>query len=664
MSTSSLDLDREWLETDGLGGFAMGTAGGPRTRRYHGLLATATSPPTGRVMLVPAVEAWVETVAGPRALTSHRYAPGVTHPDGAARRVDFRAEPFPTWTYELEDGTRIEHSAWMAYGRSVVVLTWRALSGGARHLSVRPFLAARDLHGLSRDAAGCDPRATVAGDEVRWTPRPGLPGVRARSTGTYRHAPDVYRDFLYEEELARGYDGVEDLLSPGVFELTVDARGAALVLAADAPGLSASGLDDARGLRALVADWTERELARRTRGDRLERAVDSYLVRRGSGASLIAGYPWFTDWGRDTFLALRGLLLATGRLAEAGSVLGAWAALVDGGMLPNRFVDLGGEPEYNTVDGALWFAVAVGEYLDLRAHAGRPADAEEAGRLLCAVQAVLEGYAAGTRYGIRADDDGLLRCGEPGVQLTWMDAKVGQHVVTPRSGKPVEVQALWVNALFVGERLDPRWRRLRERAEASFGPRFWNPVRGALLDVADDNHVPGANDASLRPNQILAVGGLPRRLCAGPRARAVVDRVEEELWTPLGLRTLEASDPRYHPTYGGPPSVRDDAYHQGTVWPWLLGPFVDAWVQVRGNTAAARAAARERFLAPLLAHLDQAGLGHVSEVADAEAPHRPGGCPFQAWSLGELLRIERGILREPEPRATPRPRRSAAPRVP
>ena len=664
MSTPLLDLDREWLETDGLGGFAMGTAGGLRTRRYHGLLATATTPPTGRVLLVPAVEAWVETAAGPRALSSHRYAPGVTHPDGATRCIEFRAEPFPTWTYELEDGTRIEHGVWLVHGRSAVVLTWRALSPLALRLSVRPLLAARDLHGLQRDAAGCDPRATILGDEVRWTPRPGLPTVRARSTGAYRHAPDVYRAFLYEEELARGYDGVEDLLSPGVFELTVDARGAALVLAVDAPGLSASGLDDARGLRALVADWTERELARRTRGDRLERAVDSYLVRRGSGASLIAGYPWFTDWGRDTFLALRGLLLATGRLAEAGSVLGSWAALVDGGMLPNRFVDAGGEPEYNTVDGALLFAVATGEYLDERARAGCPADAEEAGRLLGAVQAILEGYAAGTRYGIRADDDGLLRCGEPGLQLTWMDAKVGEHVVTPRIGKPVEVQALWVNALAVGERADGRWRALRQRAETSFGPRFWNPVRGALIDVADDGHVPGAVDASLRPNQILAVGGLPLRLLAGPRARAVVDAVEQELWTPLGLRTLEASDPRYHPTYGGPPRVRDDAYHQGTVWPWLLGPFVDAWVQVRGGTAAARREARERFLAPLLAHLDQAGIGHVSEVADGEAPHRPGGCPFQAWSLGELLRIERRILAEPAPCGAARPRRAAAGRVP
>jgi predicted glycogen debranching enzyme len=258
-----------------------------------------------------------------------------------------------------------------------------------------------------------------------------------------------------------------------------------------------------------------------------------------------------------------------------------------------------------------------------------------------AIQAILEGYARGTRYGITADGDGLLRAGVPGVQLTWMDAKVGDWVVTPRVGKPVEIQALWINALRIG---GGRWDALRERAMASFERRFWDEERGALHDVVDVDHVPGAVDASIRPNQLLAVGGLPWPLVTGRRARRIVDLAERELWTPLGPRSLAPAHPDYAPHYRGDPVMRDGAYHQGTVWPWLAGAFVDAWIRARRGTPAARAEARRRFVEPLLAHLDEAGVGHVSEVADADAPHVPGGCPFQAWSVGELLRIERVIL--------------------
>jgi glycogen debranching enzyme len=267
--------------------------------------------------------------------------------------------------------------------------------------------------------------------------------------------------------------------------------------------------------------------------------------------------------------------------------------------------------------------------------------------LEAAVLAIVEGYAAGTRHGIRMDTDGLLAAGEAGVQLTWMDVKLGDWVVTPRIGKPVEIQALWLNALRIAGEQVARWRDVFGRARRAFRDRFWDESRGYLADVVDADHRAGAVDPTLRPNQILAVGGLPVPLLEGERGRQVVDVVEKHLWTPLGLRSLAPSAPGYRPRYEGAVSERDPAYHQGTVWPWLIGPFVEAWVAVRGGTAEARREARARFLEPLLAHLDEAGLGHVSEIADADAPHTPRGCPFQAWSLGELLRLDRVVLAEP-----------------
>ena len=367
----------------------------------------------------------------------------------------------------------------------------------------------------------------------------------------------------------------------------------------------------------------------------------------------MAGYPWFTDWGRDTFLALRGLLLARGQAAAAAEILAAWADHVSRGMLPNRFPDEG-EAEFNSVDASLWFVVAVEETLA----AAKGLSRAEREVLEGAALAILAGYAGGTRYGIRADADGLLACGVPGLQLTWMDAKVGDEVMTPRIGKPVEVQALWIQALSFGARFERRFRALVEKASEAFEQRFWNENVGYLNDVVDCNHVRGTADTSLRPNQVLALGGLARVLVTPERARRVVEVLERELWTPLGLRTLPCWDARYQGRYAGGPLERDRAYHQGTVWPWLLGPFVEAWVRVQGSGDEARASARARFVAPLHAHLAQAGLGHVSEVADGDFPHTPGGCPFQAWSLGELLRLERVVLAR-APAAEPAPRKAA-----
>jgi predicted glycogen debranching enzyme len=381
----------------------------------------------------------------------------------------------------------------------------------------------------------------------------------------------------------------------------------------------------------------------------LERAAGAYIVRRGSGKTIIAGYPWFGDWGRDTLISLRGLCLATGRLADARDILREWAGQVSEGMLPNRFVDQGDAPEYNTVDAALWYVIAVHEYLAAAAGPGGKAPPKrDRERLRAACLAIVTGYARGTRYGIRLDEDGLLAAGEPGVQLTWMDAKVGDWVVTPRIGKPVEVQALWLNALRIAGAWDPTWSVAYERGRNAFADRFWNAEVGWLNDVVDTDHRPGTADASLRPNQVFAVGGLPFAVLDGERARRLVAVVESTLWTPLGPRSLAPDDPRYVRHYEGGVRERDGAYHQGTVWPWLSGPFVEAWVRVYGDTPEVRRRARRVFLDPLLAHLESAGLGHISEIADAEPPHAPRGCPFQAWSVAEALRLDRVVLRTEE----------------
>jgi predicted glycogen debranching enzyme len=384
----------------------------------------------------------------------------------------------------------------------------------------------------------------------------------------------------------------------------------------------------------------------------LHRAADAYIAQRGKGKTIVAGYPWFTDWGRDTFIALRGLCLATGRLNDARDILLAWSAAVSSGMLPNRFPDHGEQPEFNAVDASLWFVIAVHEFLQA-AQKERLALNGDRKKLLAAVEAILDGYNQGTRFGIRADADGLLACGVPGVQLTWMDAKVGDWVVTPRIGKPVEVQALWLNALWIASQHHERWMEPLQRGLDSFQARFWNAERKMLYDVVDVNHQPGTVDASFRPNQILAVGGLPLRLIEDNRAFLIVEAVKDHLWTPMGLRSLAPGEQGYAPRYEGGVRERDGAYHQGTVWPWLLGAFIDAWVWIHRRTPAAIHEARRVYLQPVLDHLETAGLGHISEIADAEAPYTPRGCPWQAWSVGETLWLDQVVLAEPSKSTRP-----------
>ncbi len=630
--------EREWLEADGLGGFSSGTVSGLRTRRYHALLLTAQTPPTGRLVLVNGMEAWVDTPDGSYSLSSQAYTPDTVYPDGAKRIVGFRKDPWPTWTFELENGTRVEQSLFVPHRRPIVVITWRVLDGAAAALRVRPLLSGRDYHALHQENNGFNFDAAVSGPRVEWTPYPGIPRVTALTNGEYEHGPEWYRHFLYWEEQGRGLDCVEDLASPGTIRWNLTHEDAVLILSA----ADCSWADVTRSEEVLEFAEQLRDTESRRRGqfeDPLRRAADAYIVKRGNGETIVAGYPWFTDWGRDTFISLRGLCFSSSQLETARKILVEWSGAVSQGMLPNFFPDGDREPEYNSVDASLWYIIAADEYLrQAKAH-GKPADAATVASLRRAIEEILSGYSAGTRHGIRCDVDGLLLAGAPGVQLTWMDAKVGDWVVTPRIGKPVEVQALWLNALKIASEFAPQWTENFNKGVASFNARFWNGERGCLFDVVDADHVVGRNDSTLRPNQIFAVGGLPHALITGTRARQIVDVVERDLLTPVGLRSLAPSEQGYRARYEGGVLERDSSYHQGTVWPWLMGAFVEAWVRVRGNTNAVRSEAAQRFLPPLLEHLNAAGLGHVSEIADANAPHRPRGCPFQAWSLGELIRL-------------------------
>ena len=630
----------EWLESDGTGGFASGTVGMFRTRRYHALLLVARAPPSDRVVLVNGVDAWVDVRAGAVPLssplssplsfplsfplTTQHYTPDVVHPRGIDFLVDFSHEPWPRWTFRSPGGIEVIHELIVDRTDGSVLLSWRL----AEHLAdvrlrVRPLLSGRDYHALMQENAVFDFAANVNDGNVSWQPYLSLPKINALTSGSYAHDPAWYRHFDYREEAARGLDHVEDLGAPGTFTYDLSRGDAVMVLrAGDQPGEDAA---------LLATRIREKETARRQVMQPLDHAAAAFIVRGERGDTVIAGYPWFTDWGRDTFVAMRGLVLARGRFDIAEGILLGWAGTVSEGMLPNRFPEHGGEAEFNSVDASLWFVVVAHEFLA----AARPNDAVRK-QLLDAANAIVDGYTKGTRFGIRMDSDGLLACGVPGLQLTWMDARVDGRVITPRIGKPVEIQALWINALRM---IGGRYAALADRAQAAFAQRFWNAAEDCLFDVVDADHVAGRNDASIRPNQLFAVGGLPYRIVGGGDvARAVVATAERELMTPLGPRTLGRGDPAYRPRCQGSVPDRDGAYHQGTVWPWLIGAFVDAWLNVNGDDDARRAEARRRFLAPLQEHLEVAGLGHISEIADGDPPHTPRGCPFQAWSLGEYLR--------------------------
>jgi predicted glycogen debranching enzyme len=652
----------EWLEADGLGGYASGTVVGVRTRRYHALLLTATTPPTGRVVLVNGVDAWIDGGGKQFGLSCQRYVPDVIFPDGRERLRAFQDDPWPRWVWELAPGISVSLELFVPHELSACVLIW-TLEGwkfdgpeSECKLVVRPFLSGRDYHSTHHENAAFRFEGLPLPLGVSWKPYDAFPAIAALSNGTYQVEPHWYRNFLYTAEQERGLDCVEDLAAPGTISMDLR-QPAVLIFAADksVDALTQLGSNATDIAQKLAASERKRRSAF---GTPLARSADAYLVRRDAGdvhggqsgdnqagpaqqpgsRTIIAGYPWFTDWGRDTFISLRGLCLACGRLKDAADILDAWADTISEGMLPNRFPDQQGAAEYNSVDASLWYIIAVDDFLTRSQKKTVVAPPTLVQKLRAAVQLILSGYFRGTRYGIQCDVDGLLRAGVPGEQLTWMDVKIGDWVVTPRIGKPVEVEALWLAALKIGARTDKQWSEVREKGLSSFRARFWNESRGCLYDVVDVDHQAGRVDESVRPNQIFAVGGLPENLLDAERAQQVVSLVEQRLCTPLGLRTLDPADSAYAPHYAGGSRQRDAAYHQGTAWPWLAGPFIEAWVRVRGDSPEVREQARAKFIEPLLTQLNVAGLGHLPEIADGDPPHTPRGCPFQAWSVGELIR--------------------------
>ena len=629
-------LRREWLVTNGLGGYAFGTIAGPATRVYHGLLVAALAPPVSRTVLVGGLMEWATVDGEGVSLHAHEHADGRVDGDGYRRLETVRLDGMrPVFTYAIGD-VRIEKRVWMADGANTTYVRYASVGADRPiELVVTPLTTHRDHHETA-NATGGIPAGPL---------RVLAPGGSFTPNGRW------LRDFHHREETARGLDDRSDLWAIGEVRLVLERdRPATLILTAEGGepedpevALAAAAARDER----LVDLASARDASPLVRD--LVLAADQFLVRRDiptddgaaePGRTVIAGYPWFNDWGRDTMIALPGLCLATGRHAEAATILRSFARFVRDGLLPNNFPDHAGElPEYHTIDASLWYPLAV------RAHAQATGIEDLVDELLPTLRSILDAHLAGTRFGIGMDPaDGLLRGGAEGYQLTWMDARVDGWVVTPRRGKPVEIQALWINALrtvggWLTERGDAdgtgaRYLEVADRATAAFRRRFWRPELGYLADVIDG---PDGDDASLRPNQVLALS-LPHPLVTGEAAASVLDAVGRALAVPLGLRSLAPSDPAYRPRYQGDRRFRDAGYHQGTVWTWLIGPYAEAVARVRGDPAAGLA-----ILSPFAEHLRTAGLGSVSEVLEPEPPHEPRGCPFQAWGVAELLRVWRAL---------------------
>jgi len=633
-------ITKEWLETNGLGGYASSTIIGCNTRRYHALLVAALQPPANRTVLLSKLEETLAVRDAEYDLSCNQY-PNVVHPSGHRYLLEFRLDPFPTFVYEMDAGipTRLEKTVAMVHGRSAVIVRYRLLSApGTVSLIVRPLVTCRDHHQLTREGPQLDTAVEISGarDLIVMRPRFAGPSLYLHFPGAYfEHWGDWYRNFEYCQEAARGLDFREDLYSPGFFTCDFDQGETHYLVASTEPPdrIAPPTLIEAERSRraSLIADWANAPEELRA----LVAAADAFLVRRSSSDpgdqshGILAGYHWFEEWGRDAMISLPGLTLVTGRKDLARSVLRAYASYADRGLVPNRIASSSGQPDYNAVDATLWLFWAAHKYLEYSQDRSFVVKG-----LLPTLLEVMSWHVRGTCYGIEVDDDGLLKAGEPGQQLTWMDAKVGDWVVTPRHGKAVEVNALWHHALrFVEELGASHPGPTAEQVAEGFRDRFWNAERGYLNDVVD-GEVPV--DSSLRPNQVIAIS-LPYPILPVDQARHVLDALKRDLLTPYGLRTLSPHDPRYHGRYLGDQRARDAAYHQGTVWPWLLGPFITASVHLSEEKEAARGEARG-WVEPLWRHLRDAGLGHISEIFDGDPPHLPRGCIAQAWSLAEVLR--------------------------
>jgi predicted glycogen debranching enzyme len=640
---------REWLVTNGIGGYASGTVAGGMTRRYHGLLVAALQPPAGRMQLVAWIDEIVRSGGAEFALATHRWASGAVEPNGFQYIEGFRLEgTTPVWTYALGDAqarVRVEKRVWMEQGANTTYVQYKLLEASAAvDMELKALVNYRDFHG-STHAGDWKMRVDAVEHGVRIVAFDGAVPFYLRSAEAAGEARNEwYRDCFLPRERERGLDDREDDLFAGLFRVKLRAGEDITIVATTE---ETADLDGDGALARRVAHETKVVDCRNAQSKtgaiqkpewlrQLVLAADQFIVKRAlpdqsDGRSVIAGYHWFGDWGRDTMIALPGLTLATGRSDVAREILLAFANYVDGGMLPNNFPDAGGIPGYNTVDAGLWYFEAVRQYF------AATRDLQTLQKLFPVLDGMINAHVKGTRYQIHVDpSDGLLYAGEAGVQLTWMDAKIGDWVVTPRTGKAVEINALWINAaetmkLFAGTLKKPTgtYQVLSNKARDGFR-KFWNAERRCCYDVID---APGiGNDAALRPNQIFAVS-LPVSPLSHEQQKTVVDVCAAQLLTPCGLRSLAPGEAGYQGHYAGGPRERDAAYHQGTVWGWLLGAFALAHHRVYGDRANAM-----RFLERLGSAIQRYGLGTIGEIFDGDAPFAPKGCIAQAWSVGEVLR--------------------------
>ncbi|HOA75023.1 MAG TPA: amylo-alpha-1,6-glucosidase [Phycisphaerae bacterium] len=639
-------LSREWLLTNGRGGYASSTVVGIPTRKYHGLLVAAARPPLQRWMLLSAVVEKVGVSGRQHDMASFRFERTI-HPRGYEYQTHFAYHNDPTtpwvrFVYE-HDGVRLIKEVIMRHGHDEVLVRYRldGPPGEPLSLELHPLTPMRDYHSVTRAFPGSYRVSEIqefvtvdayADGPRLWMSAERLDGGQAVS---FTRQSDWWYGFYYQEEASRGVECTEDLFVPGWFR--TQGRGSIEVMFRAVAGFGEQ-------MKTVPESVEPIELAPRPTAqsvpERLAQAAAAFVVSRPRETdtaltTILAGYPWFGDWGRDTFISLPGLLLETGRFAEARQVLEVFASAEKDGLIPNRFSDYGDGRDYNSADAALWFVHAADAYC--RQSGDEAAWAEILGSV-CA--RIIEAYARGTRFNIRMEPDGLITCGDSNTQLTWMDAKCNEVVFTPRHGKPVEINALWHHDLCLMARrtdaTDPaaaaRYREMARRVRESFQTVFWNEKGEYLYDVVRDDW----RDLAIRPNQIMAVS-LPDSPLDPDRQRAVLRIVERELLTPYGLRSLSPQHPSFCGRYEGTPYERDSAYHQGTVWAWLIGSYVEAYLRVHDFADDAKQRMRE-LLQPLIAHLDEAGLGSVSEIFDGQPPHKPRGCIAQAWSVAELIR--------------------------
>jgi glycogen debranching enzyme len=700
-------LNREWLVTNGIGGYASGSIVGATTRSYHGLLVAALHPPVDRTVLVTKIDEEVKFSDGHIfKLGVNEYHDGTIDPQGYTYLDKFSLDAdMPCFRYALKDSLMLEKRIWMEYGHNTAYVQY--MLHGTREdgeasntigkpltLTLYPFCLSRDHHSTTRGAADWHFIVEGQGNRCQVRAYDSAP-VCSITLGPFAHFTPTgvwYWRVLHRRETERGLPNLDDVYSPGFFRIQITpGERVTIVLSAEVPSqpefggqqheeavaqslnrhhrrikqllavtdrstdklLLAQGLSEARrgserrrlGDGVGSADWgrPQQDPVRA----RLIIAADQFIVARPANIAsnaplhlspdrktMIAGYPWFTDWGRDSMISLPGLLLCTGRYSEARGLLKAFASFMHEGLIPNRFPDSGEAPEYNTVDATLWMFHALDRYI------ATTGDWTLLKELFPTLSDSIAWHVRGTAYGIGVDPgDGLLHAGAPGVQLTWMDAKVDDRVITPRRGKPVEINALWYYALTCMESwavhlsVDATlYSQLRSQVSQHFATRFWYEPGGYLYDVVDVEGAAGQNDASLRPNQLLAVS-LTRSLLSEEQISSILQQVTEHLLTPMGLRTLSPQDPAYRSQFNGDRVQRDSAYHQGTVWPWLIGPYIDVYLRVHNDLSAIAP-----LLHPLIQHLWDACLGTISEVAEPEPPFTPGGCFAQAWSVAEVLR--------------------------